>query len=103
MRKKMTYKTLTVRISKNMLKEVDKLSSEAEVEKSVALREILSIGLKQKKIQNAIARYKTGKISFGRAVELSGIDYRAFVEELRKRGEITRYSKDKLLKEVSSL
>jgi len=100
---KMAYKVLTVRMPKNIVNEISNLSSDENVEKSVLLRRLLSLGLKQKRIQRAIAKYKTGKISFGKAVELSGIDYRAFINEMKKTGEITRYPKERLLEEARDL
>lgn len=100
---KMAYKVLTVRMPKNIVNEISNLSSDENVEKSVLLRQLLSLGLKQKRVQRAIAKYKTGKISFGKAVELSGVDYRAFIDEMKKTGEIMRYSKGRLLEEVKDL
>lgn len=60
---------MTVRLPKEDLQIVKELSSEEKIDKSTMVRELVELG----KIYFAILKYKEGKISIGRAAEISDL------------------------------
>ena len=45
--------------------------------------EVVAIGLRQMRVADTLDQYERGQISFGRAVELSGVPYRELVQYAR--------------------
>lgn len=67
------------------------------------MREALQIGIREIKLLHAIDQYRTGKISFGRMSELSGLGYRELYAELRKRNIPQRYGETRFREEIDLL
>ncbi len=64
-------KTITIRLPDYLIEELPKEES--------SIYEILELGLKQLKIEKAIARYKKGGVSLAKVAELAGISIREMI------------------------
>jgi len=64
-------KTITIRLPDYLIKELP--------EDETTIYEILKLGLKQLKIEKAIARYKKGGVSLAKVAELAGISIREMI------------------------
>ncbi|HEX2060833.1 MAG TPA: UPF0175 family protein [Thermoanaerobaculia bacterium] len=65
------------------------------------IEDVLVLGLRQIKIDEALALYRRGLISFGRAVELAGIQRDELIREARMAGIQPRWTKDTLREELA--
>ena len=64
-------KTITIRLPDYLIEELP--------EEESSIYEILKLGLKQLKIEKAIARYKRGGVSLAKVAELAGISVREMI------------------------
>jgi predicted HTH domain antitoxin len=65
------------------------------------LQDVLVLGLRQVKIDEALALYDRGLISFGRAVELAGVRREELVREARMAGVRSRWTEDTVREELA--
>lgn len=75
-------KTISFRIEKELLKELDQLALERKTERSAVARKLLAKGLQHEKLERAIQAYAMGKISLSGAASDSGLDIREFMAAL---------------------
>lgn len=96
-------KVTTIRMREDMVAEVEKLATELGVDNSSLLREALSIGLRELRIQLALDEYAKGRASLGKAAEIAGTGYRNFFVEAKKRGIQIRYGEERFEEELEEL
>ena len=65
------------------------------------IQDVLVLGLRQLKIDEALALYARGLISFGRAVELAGIRREELVREARAAGISPRWTEEMVREELA--
>src|SRR5204862_2620695 len=65
--------TVSVRLSKESLREVDRLAERLKTDRSEALRRFIERGLREAKIDDALARLRRGRVSIARAAADAGI------------------------------
>jgi len=94
---------VSLRIAPDVFKEINTLAKDEHLERSTFLRELLTKGLEQIKIERAVEQYKHGKISIGRMVEITGLPRYELFKKLKEYGVSVHYSKNRLLKETSDL
>ncbi len=95
----MTFKVTTVRLAEEALEELRSLSDKLGKDRSDVMREAFSLGLVELKLRYSLELYGSGKISFGRLVELSGLGYREMLKELRRRNVQFRYGEERFTEE----
>jgi len=88
--------TTSVRLPREMIEELDRLSREEGVDRGTLVRRLLSDALREYKIKRALEMYRRGKISLWKAAELAGITYREALEELKRRNIPFRYGREEL-------
>lgn len=99
----MTFKVTTVRLSKEVLRELEELSRRLSRDRSDLLREAVKLGVGELKLRLALELYSKGKISLERVGELTGLDYREIFQELKRRNITVRYGEVRFLKEVEEI
>lgn len=92
--------TVAVRIEKEKLDELRAISKEEKRKNSEVLREALDIGLKEKRLRIALAKYKNREISTGKAAEMAGVSISRFLDILREHNVPFNYSLRDLRKDV---
>jgi predicted HTH domain antitoxin len=75
----------TVRLEQKLLKELDALAEEENTDRTTIMKQALLSGLREMKLRYALQLYQEGKISVGKAKELSGITLWEFLEALKSR------------------
>ena len=83
--------TTSVRLPKEIVEEIEKLSREEGIDKGTLIRKLIAESLREYKIKKALELYREGKVSLWKAAELAGISYREALEELKKRNIPFRY------------
>jgi len=82
----MTEVTISARIPKVLEKELERLMREEHLEKSAALRKLLHMGLKNYRLEKALAELGEGRISLSRAAEDAGMSVWELMDEAARRG-----------------
>ncbi len=88
--------TTSVRLPKEIVEEIERLSKEEGIDKGTLIRKLIVESLKEYKIKKALELYREGKVSLWKAAEIAGITYREALEELRKRNIPFRYDLEDL-------
>ena len=89
-------KVTSVRLPKEMLDEIERISREEGVDRGTLIRRLLAESLREYRVRRALDLYRSGKVSLWRAAELAGITYREALEELRRRNIPFSYSLEDL-------
>lgn len=77
----MTEVTISARIPRELAKELERLMREEHLEKSAALRKLLHLGLKDYRLDRALAELSKGRISLSRAAEEAGVSVWELIDE----------------------
>ena len=93
--------TTSVRLPKDMVEEIEKLSKEEGIDKGTLIRKFIAESLREYKIKKALELYREGRISLWKAAEIAGITYREALEELKKRNIPFRYDLEDLEVDIS--
>ena len=73
---------MTIRLREEDIKILKEISSKEKIDKSAAVRKLIGLG----KVYFAISKYRDGKISIGKAVEIAGISMSEMIDILSKLG-----------------
>ena len=65
--------------------EIEKIQKILRMDKSTVIRHLLLKSIQEIKIETALEEYKKGKISFGKASEIAGVNLWEFIEICRAR------------------
>ncbi|MBI2664464.1 UPF0175 family protein [Candidatus Woesearchaeota archaeon] len=84
--------SVAVRIEKRKLAEIKAISDEEKRKNSETFREIIDLGLKEKKLAIALEKYEGGVVSTGRAAEIASIPLSKFLDILRERNVPFKYT-----------
>lgn len=76
--------TVSVRLSEESLREVDRLAERLKTDRSEALRRFIERGLREARIDDALDRLRRGKVSVGRAAEEAGVTLYEMLELVRR-------------------
>lgn len=90
---------VSVRIGKEELKEISKISQDRKISKSAILREILKLGIKQKMLEIALEKFQKNEASAAKAATIAGMSLSEFLEVLHKRGINYHYDIEDLRKD----
>ncbi|KUK07736.1 MAG: Uncharacterized protein XD48_0071 [Archaeoglobus fulgidus] len=93
--------TTSVRLPKEMVEEIEKISRDEGVDKGTLVRRLLAESLREYKTKKALELYREGKVSLWKAAEMAGITYREALEELKKRRIQFKYDLGDLEADVS--
>ncbi len=74
--------TISVRIDKIELKEINEISKLEKKTKSNVLREVLDKGIKGKKLEIALDKFRNNEASIGKAARLAGMPLSQFMDVL---------------------
>jgi len=80
---------VSVRIPEEIDKEIRRMAKQARVSKSAILREILELGLYEKKLRQAIKWYIRGRFSLDDAADYLGISIFEFIDIMKERHLLT--------------
>lgn len=88
--------TTSVRLPKEIVEEIERLSKEEGIDKGTLIRKLIVESLREYKIKRALELYREGKVSLWKAAEIAGITYREALEELKRRNIPFRYDLEDL-------
>ena len=95
--------TVTTRVEKEVLRDVDNVAKEKNMDRSTLLRNLIQIGLKEEKKEIVLKRYKSGKISMGKAKDELEMDTVDFIELMKSEGIYLNYGRQELEEDLKGL
>ena len=75
--------TVSARIPRSQLREVERLADARGVDKSSVVRTLLDLGIRETKLREALDLVRERKVSVWRAARMVGIDYRDMLVTLK--------------------
>ncbi len=84
--------TISVRIPEEELRKIEQISKQEKTSKSEVLREVLDLGIKNKKLEIALTKYRNEEVSVGKAAELAEIPLTKFMDILVERDITFHYA-----------
>lgn len=87
-------RNISIRLSKDLMEEAERLAKLQLVDKSVIIREALQKGFMDLKLRMAVEMFSRGKFSTSGAAKLAGLSVGEMMDELVKRGIKPAISKE---------
>lgn len=95
-------KTISVRIDDRQFQELVGIEREESIDRSLAVRKIVKLGLAEWKIEKAVEKYVGGEVSSWRAAQLAGISLRKMLAVFADKGIEAHYSEESLREDLKS-
>jgi len=92
----MSLETVTARLSRGMLEEIEAMAERDKVDRSELISRLLDAALRQRRIDEAVEGYRDGRVTLWRASELAGLSLREMMEVVRERNIPVPYTVDDL-------
>lgn len=99
----MKEKLMTFRLPLEIDKEIEKLASLEDTGKSKLIRELILLGIKERKLEEAIKLYIKGKITLWKAARLVDISLWKMMEILEERKITLQYGERELKEDLKGL
>ena len=94
---------MTFRLPTEVEKEIKKLALQMDVDKSKIIRELIEIGLKEKRLKEVLAFYTEGKVTLWKAARLLGISLWKMMEIVTERKITAQYGKKEMEEDLKAL
>jgi predicted HTH domain antitoxin len=95
--------TVSVRIDKPDLKEIEALSKTENKTKSFILREVLEKGIKEKKLEIALQKFRDNNVTAWKAARVAGVPLSQFLDILVHKGIDFHYGLKELKEDFEGL
>ncbi len=95
--------TISVRIPKEELEEINRILKYKKSTKSNILREVIEKGIKEKKLEIALEKFQNNEATASKAANIAGIPLTLFLDILQKRGINFHYGIDDLKEDFADL
>jgi len=95
--------TVSARIQKSQAQEIERLASKKGTDKSAIIRELLAMAIQNEKIEDALHKVQTKKITIWKAAEMAGITYREMLELLKTHNIPFPLSEQELRREIEEI
>ncbi|HYY48342.1 MAG TPA: UPF0175 family protein [Thermoplasmata archaeon] len=95
--------TVSVRLSRERLQEIDRIAERLKTDRSEALRRFIERGLREARIDEALDALRKEKVSVGRAAELAGVTLYEMLDLVRSSHIPSGYGPDDLERDLREL
>ena len=99
----MKEKLMTFRLPLEIDKDIENIASREDTDKSKLIRELLIIGIKERKLKEALKLYTEGKVSLWKAASLADVSLWKIIEILEERKITLQYGKRELKEDLKAL
>ncbi|ATZ60822.2 MAG: UPF0175 family protein [Methanosarcinales archaeon Met12] len=94
---------ISVRLPEDIHTELDHLSKAEDKDKSAIIRELLTRGIKEKRLDKAIELYSQGKITLWKAARTADVSLWKIIEVLREKHVELQYGPEELKEDLKAL
>lgn len=95
--------TISVRIGKEELIEIERISEYAKLGKSVILRSVIEIGIREKMLEIALDKFQKNEATAAKAAKIAGVSLSEFLEILYEKGINFHYGVKELKEDFERL
>lgn len=95
--------TISVRIGRGELSEIGKLSKEQKRTRSDILREVLEKGIREKKLELALERYRNNEATASKAAGIAGLPLSRFLDILFEKKIEFHYTLEDFREDIKGL
>ena len=96
----MNASTVSTRIDKEMLSEIDELSKEKQMDRASFLRNLIVEGLSIERKKKVLSMYKDRKISMAKAAEMLDVNLWDMLDLIEEEGIYLEYSEEELREDI---
>ena len=93
---------VVARVPKEIKNDIEFFAKQEQTDKSNVIRKLLTVAIRQKRLEYALNEYAKRKVSLGKAAELAKINLSDFMEEAAKRHIPINYTKDDLKRDFKA-
>lgn len=99
----MKQERVSLTLPKELLEKSEKIAKEKLEDRSTVMRELLSLGLKEYTINEAVKMYMEGKVSLGKAAESADVSIWKFIDILKEKKIPIKYEIEDIRKEIKNI
>lgn len=99
----MKEKLMTFRLPLEIDEEIEAIASLEDSDKSKLMRELIVLGLKEKKIKESVKLYSEGKITLWKAASLSGVSLWKMLEIIKEKKISLQYGERELAEDFKAM
>lgn len=99
----MKEKLMTFRLPIEIDREIEKISYVEDTDKSKLIRELIVLGMKVKRLEEAIKEYSEGKVSLWKAARMAGVSLWKMIEVIKERKIEVQYGEKELKEDLKAL
>lgn len=92
----MTLKSVTARLPKETLEEIEAIAKRDRVDRSELIRRLLDVALAKRRVDDAVEAYRGGNVTLWRASEMAGVSLREMMDIAGKSKVSISYTIDDL-------
>ncbi len=92
--------TISVRIGKEELDELEKLSAQEQLTRAIVIRQVLRIGIQQKRLEYALQKFQKHEATAWKAARMAGVPLTQFLDILNERRIEFPYTKEDLREDM---
>jgi len=93
---------VVARVPKEIKNDIEFFAKQEQTDKSNVIRKLLTVAIRQKRLEYALNEYAKRKVSLGKAAELAKINLSDFMEEAAKRHIPINYTKEDLKRDFKA-
>jgi len=94
---------LTLRVEKELRQQLDDISDAEEKDRSEVIRELLFVGIQERRVTHALDEYKGGRITLWKAARSAGVSLWRMLEILKERKIELQYGLEELRQDFTPL
>ena len=91
------------RVPKDIKQDIEFFAKREHTDKSTIIRDLLSLAVKQKRLEYALLGYQKGEVSLGKASEMAKLPLAEFMAHAASRKIPLNYSKEELRRDFGTL
>jgi predicted HTH domain antitoxin len=76
----MSLQTVTARLPRKTLKEIERIAEKEKVDRSELIRRLLDAALRERRIEEALEAYREGRVTLWKAAEMAELSLRTMME-----------------------
>lgn len=99
----MTTKIISTRVENKIVLEIGDIARKRNMRKTAVIREIMKRGIKEVKKEEAVERYRTGKITAWKASEVAGIALWEFIDIVKREKIPLKYTMDDAKEDIKQV
>jgi metal-responsive CopG/Arc/MetJ family transcriptional regulator len=96
-------KRVSLRVEREILEELERISKKRDVNRSVVIREMLLEGIREYKLREALELLRERKITVWRAAEMVGVTYREILDKMKQHNIPFPLTLDEIKREIKEI